>query len=205
MTIIVITGGIASGKSSAARLFRELGVSIIDSDQLARELVAPGEPGLQAIVTEFGAGVLASDGSLDRPRMRALIFRDATKKRALEAILHPRIMQLAQQRCAQAAADSSLPYVLLEVPLYAEIKPWPWVDRVLLIDCSEANQLARLSARDGINASQARRVLAAQSSRAQRLAIADDIIHNDADLEQLRQAVRQQHEAYLRRFGRRSG
>jgi len=200
MAIVVITGGAASGKSTAARLFRQLGVAVIDTDQLARELVAPGQPALQAIVSTFGAAVLDAQGQLDRARMRALIVSDGQLKKQLEDILHPLIMQLAQQRCAQAEAASTLPYVLLEVPLYADITPWPWVDRVLLIDCKEATQLARLQARDGVDAEQAQAMLAAQSSRAERLAIADDVIHNNAGLAQLEQAVAAQHAAYLHRF-----
>jgi len=200
MAIIVITGGIASGKSTVARLFGKLGVTVIDSDQLARELVAPGQPALQAIVAAFGSGVLDSAGGLDRRRMREQIFADEAQKQRLEAILHPLIIKLAQHRCRQALNSSELPYVMLEVPLYAGVEPWPWVDRVLLVDCTEASQLARLQARDSIDASQAQRMLAAQSSRAERLVIADDVIENEQCLQQLQQAVRRQHQDYLRRF-----
>ena len=198
---MVITGGIASGKSTAAKLFRELGVTVIDSDQLARELVAPGQPALQAIVAEFGPDILDSASGLDRRRMRERIFADEAQKQRLEAILHPLIIKLAQHRCRQALSSSELPYVLLEVPLYAGIEPWPWVDRVLLVDSTEASQLARLQARDGIDASQAQRMLNAQSSRAERLAIAVDVIENEQSLQQLQRAVRRQHQDYLRRFG----
>ncbi len=201
MAVVVITGGVASGKSTAARLFRKLGVEVIDTDQLARELVEPGQPALSAIAAEFGADVLDQDGRLDRQRMRTLIFAEDQKKQALERLLHPQIMQLARQRCAQAQAANALPYVLLEVPLYADLEPWPWVDRVLLIDCDEATQLGRLQARDGVDAEQAQRMLAAQSSRAERLASADDVIVNNAGLESLRQAVNARHQAYRRRFG----
>ena len=198
---MVITGGIASGKSTAAKLFRELGVTVIDSDQLARELVAPGQPALQAIVAEFGSDILDSTGELDRRSMRERIFANEAQKQRLEAILHPLIIKLAQHRCRQALSSSELPYVLLEVPLYAGVKPWPWVDRVLLVDSTEASQLARLQARDGMDASQAQRMLNAQSSRAERLAIADDVIENEQSPQQLQQAVRRQHQDYLRRFG----
>lgn len=201
MAIVVITGGIASGKSTVARLFQKLGVTVIDSDQLARELVAPGQPALQAIVAAFGSGILDSAGGLDRQRMRERIFADEAQKQRLEAILHPLIIKLAQLRCRQALSSSELPYVLLEVPLYAGVEPWPWVDRVLLVDSTEASQLARLQARDSIDASQAQRMLTAQSSRAERLAIADDVIENEQDLQQLQQAVQRQHQDYLRRFG----
>ena len=201
MAIVVITGGVASGKSMAAKLFRELGVTVIDSDQLARELVAPGQPALQAIVAEFGSDILDSAGGLDRRRMRERIFADEAQKQRLEAILHPLIIKLAQHRCRQALSSSELPYVLLEVPLYAGVEPWPWVDRVLLVDSTEASQLARLQARDSIDASQAQRMLTAQSSRAERLAIADDVIENEQSPQQLQQAVQRQHQDYLRRFG----
>ena len=201
MAIVVMTGGIASGKSTAAKLFRELGVTVIDSDQLARELVAPGQPALQAIVAEFGSDILDSTGELDRRSMRERIFANEAQKQRLEAILHPLIIKLAQHRCRQALSSSELPYVLLEVPLYAGVEPWPWVDRVLLVDSTEASQLARLQARDGIDASQAQRMLAAQSSRAERLAIADDVIENEQSPQQLQQAVQRQHQDYLRRFG----
>ena len=201
MAIVVMTGGIASGKSTAAKLFRELGVTVIDSDQLARELVAPGQPALQAIVAEFGSDILDSTGELDRRSMRERVFADDAEKQRLEAILHPLIIKLAQHRCRQALSSSELPYVLLEVPLYAGVKPWPWVDRVLLVDSTEASQLARLQARDSMDASQAQRMLNAQSSRAERLAIADDVIENEQSLQQLQQAVRRQHQDYLRRFG----
>lgn len=201
MAIVVMTGGIASGKSTAAKLFRELGVTVIDSDQLARELVAPGQPALQAIVAEFGSDILDSTGELDRRSMRERIFANEAQKQRLEAILHPLIIKLAQHRCRQALSSSELPYVLLEVPLYAGVKPWPWVDRVLLVDSTEASQLARLQARDSMDASQAQRMLNAQSSRAERLAIADDVIENEQSLQQLQQAVRRQHQDYLRRFG----
>ena len=201
MAIVVMTGGIASGKSTAAKLFRELGVTVIDSDQLARELVAPGQPALQAIVAEFGSDILDSTGELDRRSMRERIFANEAQKQRLEAILHPLIIKLAQHRCRQALSSSELPYVLLEVPLYAGVKPWPWVDRVLLVDSTEASQLARLQARDGMDASQAQRMLNAQSSRAERLAIADDVIENEQSPQQLQQAVRRQHQDYLRRFG----
>jgi dephospho-CoA kinase len=200
VAIIVITGGVASGKSTVARLFRELGVEVIDSDQLARELVEPGQSALAAIVDTFGADMVDADGRLDRRRMRELIFSDEQQKQALESILHPQIMQLAKQRCTQALAASNMPYVLLEVPLYADIEPWPWVERVLLVDCSEQTQLLRLQARDHVDASQAGRMLDAQSSRAERLNIADDVILNEHDLQQLHQAVALQHQDYLRRF-----
>ena len=198
---MVITGGVASGKSMAAKLFRELGVTVIDSDQLARELVAPGQPALKAIVAAFGPDILDSAGGLDRRRMRERVFADDAEKQRLEAILHPLIIKLAQHRCRQALSSSELPYALLEVPLYAGVEPWPWVDRVLLVDSTEASQLARLQARDSIDASQAQRMLAAQSSRAERLAIADDVIENEQSLQQLQQAVQRQHQDYLRRFG----
>lgn len=197
MGIIVITGGVASGKSTAADYFRALGVNVIDTDQLARELVQPGTAALTRIAQHFGPDILTADGQLDRRQLRTIIFRDAEQKSALEALLHPLIANLAKQRCVQALAQTSLPYVLLEVPLYAEITPYPWVDRVLLIDTDPATQLQRLQARDQLSVEQARRMLSAQATRAQRLAMADDVISNNADLESLQAAVEAQHQRYI--------
>ncbi len=200
MGIIVITGGVASGKSTAADCFRALGVNVIDTDQLARELVQPGTAALTRIAQHFGPDILTADGHLDRRQLRTIIFQDAEQKSALEALLHPLIANLAKQRCAQALAQTSLPYVLLEVPLYTENTPYPWVDRVLLIDTDPATQLRRVQARDKLSVEQARRMLSAQATRAQRLAMADDVISNNADLESLQAAVEAQHQRYLKLF-----
>ena len=190
---IGLTGGIASGKSTVADMFADLGVPVIDTDVIAREVVAPGQPALQEIREAFGAGVIAEDGSLDRPAMRALVFGDDEARRRLEAILHPRIGAATREQ----AADAGGAYQIIVVPLLLESSLRAFVDRVLVVDCKEDTQVARLLARDAESESQARRMLAAQASRAERLAIADDVIANECDLDDTREQVRRLHRRYL--------
>jgi len=190
---IGLTGGIASGKSEAARRFAALGVPVIDADQLAREAVAPGTAGLQAIVTEFGEEVLRSDGTLDRRALRDRVFADAASRRRLEAIVHPRVRALLDARLDAAEA----PYVLVMAPLLVEAGLAREMDRVLVVDVPEATQLQRLTARDGESEVGARRILAAQARRSERLEAADDVIVNDADLAELDAAVQRLHRRYL--------
>jgi dephospho-CoA kinase len=188
-----LTGGIASGKSTVASLFAELGVEIIDTDEIARELVVPGSPALAAIVERFGSEVLSQDGELDRRRLRALVFADEARRRELEAILHPPIRQEAMAR----AAASTAAYVILAVPLLFETGFDRLVDRRLVVDCPESQQLARLTARDGVSIEAARAMLAAQMNRAERRAAADDLIDNSGSLESTRSQVQTLHERYL--------
>jgi len=188
-----LTGGIASGKSTVANLFAARGVTVIDSDLLAREVVAPGSDGLAAIRERFGSEVIAADGSLDRRRLRGIVFADAAARADLEAITHPQIR--ARMRAANAAAPG--PYVLNVIPLLVEGAGRADLDRVLVVDCPEAVQLRRVMARDQIEESAARAVLAAQASRAARLAVADDVILNDGDLAPLEAAVDALHARYL--------
>jgi len=190
---IGLTGGIASGKSEAARRFAALRVPVIDADQLAREAVAPGTAGLQAIVTEFGEEVLRSDGTLDRRALRDRVFADAASRRRLEAIVHPRVRALLDARLDAAEA----PYVLVMAPLLVESGLAREMDRVLVVDVPEATQLQRLTARDGESEVGARRILAAQARRSERLEAADDVIVNDADLAELDAAVQRLHRRYL--------
>ncbi|MEZ5498592.1 MAG: dephospho-CoA kinase [Steroidobacteraceae bacterium] len=190
---VILTGGIASGKTTVSRLFAALGIVIIDSDELAREVVAPGEPALAAIVKRFGSGILDSDGALDRPRLRAIVFADSNARADLERITHPAIRQLMRTRLT--AAES--PYTILAIPLLAETGGRREADRVLVVDCPEELQLRRLMARDGSSEPQARAILAAQASREQRLALADDVIVNDGELAPLRDAVAELHARYL--------
>lgn len=176
--LVAITGGIAAGKSMLTTRFAALGRSVVDADQLARELVAPGQPALAAIVDRFGAAALQVDGSLDRAWMRKHVFSDPEARRALEAILHPRIRAEMQARAAAAPG----PYALLDIPLLAEgggRQAWPWLTRILVVDAPDALRRARLQARDGSSPAQAEAILAAQSPRAARLAMADDVIVND--------------------------
>ena len=190
---IGLTGGIASGKSLVSRLFAALGVPVIDTDELAREVVAPGSDGLAAIRARFGDGVLAVDGTLDRRALRALVFADPDARRDLEAITHPRIRALVEARSAAAGG----PYQLIVIPLLVESGRRTTVDRVLVVDCPESLQLERLLRRDGGSREQAEAILAAQASRAQRLAAADDVIVNARDPQAVETAVHALHRRYL--------
>jgi dephospho-CoA kinase len=171
---VVLTGGIASGKSECARRFAALGASVVDADVVARELVAPGMPALDEIAAAFGAHMLDSTGSLERAEMRALVFGDADARRKLETILHPRVR--AELR-ARAEAITG-PYAMLVVPLYVESGGYDFVDRVCVVDLPRDVQLARAIARDRMSPSLAEAMLDAQAPREQRLAIADDVIDN---------------------------
>ena len=194
MLRIGLTGGIASGKSAAAAVFAELGVPVIDSDVIAREVVAPGSAGLAAIRARFGEGVLQADGQLDRRALRAQVFADPTDRRELEALTPP----LIRERMAAQSAAAGGPYQIHAIPLLVEGGARrPGIDRVLVIDCPEEIQVARVMARDRVDETGARAVLAAQASRAQRLAAADDVIVNDQGLEALRDAVTDLHRRYL--------
>jgi len=191
---VVLTGGIASGKSAAADRFAELGATVVDTDRISHEIVMPGGPALEDIVREFGPDFLDASGNLDRAKMRSLIFDDRDSKLRLEAILHPRIALEAKARiCA-----STGPYCVLVVPLYAETARWPWIHRVLVVDVDEATQMERVMARDGIDREQAASILRSQARRADRLALADDVLDNSGSLEGLNAQVAVLHEKYLR-------
>jgi len=189
-----LTGGIASGKSTVARLFEALGVPVIDTDVLAREVVAPGEPLLGQIAARFGAGVLAADGSLNRAALRAIVFADATARGDLEQLTHPAI----RARLEASSAVLGGPYQLLVIPLLVETAGRTPVDRVLVVDCSEALQIRRLQARDGTTLEQARQILAAQATREARLAMANDVIVNEGDLGAVRDRVASLHATYAK-------
>ena len=190
---IGLTGGVASGKSTVAEMFAELGVPVVDTDVIAREVVEPGTPALDEIRETFGDEVIAADGSLDRTAMRGIVFADDAAREALEAIVHPRIRA---ETIAQATAAGG-EYQLIVVPLLVESPLRSFVDRVLVVDCSEETQVRRLLQRDAGSEDQARRMLAAQASREARLAIADDVIGNEGDLGDTRRQVLQLHENYL--------
>jgi dephospho-CoA kinase len=200
---IGLTGGIASGKSAVAGLFAARGVPVIDTDVIARDVVAPGEPALTRVVQEFGREVLDASGGLDRRRMRELVFSDAARRARLEAILHPAILDEMIRRSAQAGGN----YQILVIPLLVEGDLAKHVDRLLVVDAMPETQLVRLLQRDAENPQQARAMIAAQASRAARLAQADDVIHNDGTLAELESQVAQLHETYLRlaTAGARSG
>lgn len=194
--IIALTGGIASGKSEVERRFRTLGVHVADADVAAREVVEPGTAGLAEIVDAFGSGVLDAGGALDRPAMRRRVFADDAARLQLEAIIHPRVRAALRTAC-QAAGG---PYAIAAIPLFAEAGPdayVTWVDRVLVVDVPVAVQLERLLRRDGIDEALAWRMIRAQATRDQRLAVADDVIANDGPLEALDALVGALHGRYL--------
>lgn len=191
---IGVTGGIGCGKSSAARLFAELGAAVIDTDEIAHALTAAGGGAMNAIGQAFGNGVIAADGSLDRAAMRNLVFADAARRRQLEGILHPMIRAEAERQVAAATA----PYVLLLVPLLLENNSYRnLVRRVLAIDCSEVTQVERTVSRSSLSADSVRAIMAAQLPRDRRRALADDLIDNDGTPEQLRRQVLALHPRYL--------
>ena len=201
MLKIGLTGGIASGKSQAARFFSGLGATVIDTDQLAREVLGPDSPGLREVSDTFGKHLLHEDGSLDRRAMRRIVFSDPAARRTLEKITHPRIVALLHERLAGLADQ---PYVIVEIPLLAESGLAGELDRVLVVDTPENLQVERLMRRDSESADEARLALKAQTSRRARLALADDIIVNDADLGKLGREVQALHERYLEIARRRS-
>ncbi|TJY65338.1 dephospho-CoA kinase [Sinimarinibacterium sp. CAU 1509] len=194
MLRVGLTGGIASGKSTVQDEFIQLGVPVLDADQVARDVVAPGKPALAQIVAAFGADMLLKDGSLDRARMRQRVFAHPDARRQLESITHPAIRQQMTAWLAQQQG----PYCILSVAILVEAGMRPLVDRVLVVDADEAVQLRRLCQRDGIDDSLARQMLAAQASRQQRLDAADDVIVNNTDLATLREAASTLHQFYLR-------
>jgi len=188
-----LTGGIASGKSTVAGLFGVLGVPCIDTDQIARDVVQPGSDVLAAIVARFGPQVLQADGSLDRRQLRTRVFADDRARADLEALTHPAIAAETELRSKTARG----PYLLIAVPLLAEKQLSHRYDRVLVIDCDPSLQWQRLTLRDRISPQQAQAMLAAQASREQRLAIADDILVNNGSLTELVPQVEALHRRYL--------
>ena len=187
-----LTGGIASGKTTVSRLFARLGVAIIDTDVIARDVVAPGTPLLQRVDQELGPGLIGADGALQRRQLRERVFSDPDARRRLEALLHPAI----RAEVARQSAAATGPYHILVIPLLVEGQGRIPVDRVLVVDCPEDLQIQRLQARDGSSPAQARAMLAAQASRPTRLAAADDVILNDGDPGRLEAAVAALHQKY---------
>ena len=189
-----LTGGIGCGKSSAARIFEKLGAAVVDTDEISHALTRPGGIAIPAIEREFGAEYITVDGALSRVDMRERVFRDPAAKARLEGILHPLIRDEAQARIAAARQ----PYVILVVPLLLETGAYrEIVKRILLIDCDEDEQIARTTRRSGLKAAEVRAIMAAQLPRAKRLAGADDVLHNDSDLDRLRRDIEVLHAKYL--------
>lgn len=192
--IVALTGGIASGKTLISDRFASLGVPVIDTDVIARQIVEPGQPALMEIQAVFGAGVIDADGGLKRAELRAIIFSDPEARIKLESILHPRI----RAKVEQAISELTAPYCILVIPLLTEKGGYHMVDRVLVVDVSVETQIQRLMARDDCSRQQAERVLAAQASRELRLEIADDVLENSGSVEGALQKVTELHGEYLR-------
>lgn len=189
-----LTGGIGSGKSTAAEMFRELGAAVVDTDELSRKLTAAGGGAMPEIRKQFGPEYVATDGSLDRDRMRRLVFGDAAEREKLEAILHPLIRKASREHVAAASAS----YVILVVPLLFETGAClDLAKRVLVVDCSEERQIERATQRSRIAADEVRAIMASQLARAARRARADDVIDNDGGMEALRRQVGTLHARYL--------
>jgi dephospho-CoA kinase len=188
-----LTGGIASGKSTAAKFFGALGVPIIDTDQLARDVVEPGQPPLERLVERFGAGILTEDGHLDRPALRNIVFSDPKARADLEALTHPAIGAAVEARSTELGGI----YQILVLPLLVEKNLGSQLNRVLVVDCDEELQIRRLQARDGSTLEQARAILNAQASRTSRLKAAHDVIKNEGDMSAVRDQVEKLHARYL--------
>jgi dephospho-CoA kinase len=189
-----LTGGIGSGKSVVSDMFQALGAAVVDTDEISRALTAPGGAAIAAIREQFGPGSIGPDGGLERERMRLLVFRDAASRQQLEAILHPQIR--ARTRAAIDAARA--PYVIVVVPLLFETGAcMELVRRVLVVDCDEAEQVRRVIAARGLAPTEVRRIMATQLPRAERLRLADDVLHNDGSIDALRSQVSELHARYL--------
>ena len=193
--VVGLTGGIGSGKSAAADLLAARGALVVDTDQIAHQLTAPGGAAMEVIREAFGNGVVAADGALNRPAMRTLAFEDPAARKRLEAILHPMIRAESERQCRAATT----PYVVLVVPLLIESGTYrERVRRLCVVDCPEDVQVQRVMQRSGLEERQVRAIMAAQASRAERLAAADDVIDNSAGYAELAVQVERLHGAYLR-------
>lgn len=204
MMRVALTGGVASGKSSAAAEFRRLGVPVIDADQVARDIVRPGSAALSSLVKLLGPGILQNNGDLDRSAMRRMIFSDAALRARAEAVLHPEI----ERGINKALQKVDAAYAIVEIPLLVETGSANRYDRVLVIDVPIEVQLERLRAREILGTEEARAIINAQASRDERLAAATDVIDNTGSLEQLRAQAHDLHEHFLaaaKRFASRPG
>jgi len=189
-----LTGGIGSGKTTVANLFAAQGAGLVDADEISRRLTAPAQPAVAEIARKFGAQFIAADGSLDRARMRNLVFTNATARKDLEAILHP----LVRQESTRQILASTAPYVIVVVPLLIESGAYRGrMDRILVVDCAPDIQISRVMERSGLSRSEVLAIIATQTSRQQRLSEADDVIHNDDGLEMLSAQVNPLHLRYL--------
>jgi dephospho-CoA kinase len=193
MLRVGLTGGIGSGKSAAASLFAARGAPVVDTDRITHDLTRPGQPAHEEIVRTFGNGVTGADGALDRAKLRAHVFSNPKELRKLESILHPRIREETQRQLDALNA----PYAIVMVPLLVETNFDYLVNRILVVDCEETLQIQRTSARSGLTPDQVKRVMNNQARRADRLARANDVIDNGADLAHLEKQVDALHQRYL--------
>jgi dephospho-CoA kinase len=193
MLKIGLTGGIGSGKSTVAKYFAELGITVIDADQIAHELCASNTSCTKKIIEHFGNKILNKDGTLNRSYLRKLIFQDAREKKWLEQLLHPLVYQEMQRQIQKATS----PYCILVIPLLFETKAEDFVDRILVVDSLEQLQIKRIQKRDKISEAEIKKICASQIPRDEHLSRADDIIHNDKSLADLQKQVKKLHQEYL--------
>jgi len=201
MLTIGLTGGIASGKSTVARYFEARGVEVIDADEISRQVVAPGEAALNAIVDHFGNDIVDAEGNLNRARLREIVFNNVDERRWLEELLHPLIHAVVRRRLE----NCNSPYCLLMSPLLLETEQHQLVDHVLVVDVSPQTQLQRALARDGSNRKTIEAIISAQKPRQDRLAFATDIINNAGTQDELEAEVEKLHAKYLERARRQDG
>lgn len=194
MLVVGLTGGIGSGKSTVAKLFAEKGITVIDTDQLARDLTLPGQPALNKIVAEFGKNILLPDKTLNRAELRQQIFTDPAKRRWLEELLHP-LIRAETKRLIESAKS---PYCIVVIPLLFETKPNPLINRILVVDATEEQQITRAKTRDRLTEKEIQAIIHTQVARQHRLDNADDIILNDGDLKHLIPQVEKLHLYYLK-------
>lgn len=193
MLIIGLTGGIGSGKSTVAEMFADKQIPIIDTDLIARDVVEPGQPAYNEVISRFGTEILEADGTINRARLRRIVFTDEKQRIQLEAILHPAIRQAVRQAVAQLTTA----YCIVVIPLLFETRHYEFIDRVLVVDCPPELQIKRAVQRDQLTVPEVKKILAAQVKREIRLDGADDIIVNDSDLAHLRTEVNRLHDLYL--------
>jgi dephospho-CoA kinase len=200
MFVIGLTGGIGSGKSEAAKIFAELGVAITDLDAISRQLTSANQPLIGQIVAIFGDAYITPDGALKRTAMRELVFNDATARAKLNALIHPAIYDVALQQLQanQLQLNKNIQYQILDIPLLLETPRYlPHINRVLVIDCGEATQIARVKQRSQLAENEIKKIIAAQTPRKQLLAVADDVIENEQSIAELRQKIAEIHQKYL--------